>query len=226
MKHLFFILFFFPGTLMSQCFTFPCSSYQPIPGTFTNFTGDQCIGGDGTVNGTFSSFQQLSFKGNMLVNSTIVMGGKKIYAAVNVNISQVAMLGSDTIFVSGELDIYELSGIGQNNVIRLSAVTNSVMVGSVTYFPGDVICGNIKVQKCDVNALPIIDNSLRVTKDDSDVFHISFKSSLSNTEVKHFNIWVREGDKRALIKTVAPAGDVQQVNITLKEIEEAFKRKN
>lgn len=226
MKLILFILTFLPAFTFSQCFTFPCSSYQSIPASFTNFSGNKCIEGDGTLNGTFSNFQHLSFKGNMLVNSTIVMGNKKIYSAININISQVAMLGNDTIFVSGELNIYELSGIGQNNVIKLSAGTNSIMIGSATYFPGDVICGNIKIQQCNANALPVIDNSLKVVKDEGDIFHISFKSSLSNSSVKHFNIWVKEGDKRVLIKSASPAGDIQKVDVKLSEIEAAFNRKN
>lgn len=150
----------------AQCWNYPTTNNNLVLNGVTNtlnLNGNYSITGSGTVLGssTFSNWNFLDLNGIMLINPLLDLTGvKKIYARGTIYLANVRADGHDTMFVNGNLGISDMTGIGLGNVILLAPTVPSLMVGSTTYFPGDLINGNILVQSCN-SILPITLGSLK-----------------------------------------------------------------
>lgn len=138
----------------------------------------------------------------MLVEPVIKMGGKKIYTAGTVMLNQVEMLGGDTIFATNELSIYSITAAGQNNVIKLSIGMPYVLVGSKAYRPGEIINGNIKVEQCPNDVLPIREESLQVIPTGNGVYKVSFTTTTDDSD--GFILWVKVNGVNKKILVTSP----------------------
>lgn len=214
----------------SQCWEQPTGlntiDIGSIPPTQVIFAGNYRIVGYGIVKPKFEDWDTLFFDGTMLVDKELRMNNAHIYTAGNINLGKVLMQGNDTINASGELSIYSISGTGLNNVIRLAIGMNSILISSKTYYPGDIINGNIKVIKCDTNILPIVENSLKVIMKPNYDFYTQFRTT-SGSNSRQLNVWVTENGKRVLLKVIVPVAGVTEHNttISLSEIDGALKIK-
>ena len=194
----------------SQCWNAPTffKTYEIGEPTFNDIKGDVRILGDGIVpfSKSFSNFSFLIFEskqfGGLLINPTIKMGGKKLYTRNNVMLNKVEMAGNDTIFSAGEISIYNISGTGSNNVIRLAIGMPYVLIGSKSYKAGDVINGNIKVEQCGNTALPFKPNSFKAYLKD-DYFHYSFET-LPGSRIRSFDLICEYKSKEYSIKVWLP----------------------
>lgn len=196
----------------SQCWIPQCSTPTTLYGTVNNrtFGGDPCITGTNTIILTkscsfASGWKYINLNGTIQVQPDINMGpDKKIYTNQAVYLAGVSMWGNDTIYAAGYLSFTRVTGFYAGNVIMLASGISSILVGSTTYHPGDVINGNVQVLQCaNTGTLPIKIGSFNAVKNSNGDFVITFETT-DNSTTKFFNVWVTVDGIRKKIAVELP----------------------
>ena len=231
MKHFLLSVFIFISiNSFAQCWKIPsnCSQVSFTGNISAGFNGNTRINTDAVLvikeNSTFTNWHFLAFVANntssaILVEPTLKMGGKKIYSGGNIILNRVEMSGNDTIFSAGEIAIYNISGTGSNNVIKLAIGMPYVLIGSKSYKAGDIINGNIKVEQCGNTALPIREESFQVKPLGNGVYKVSFETNADDSN--GFILWVNVDGIRKKIHVITPvlAQRLYSFNVTREQLE-------